>query len=143
VKRNAAKSEYSMGSFLNSVNYTKINIFKDLEEFERGVAEKEYGKLVFVINRTLSYSIDTLMYANELNQRSVIPPKSQFDYLLNSLRKRKRYNRWARRPKIENLALVKEYFSYNDIRAEEILDLLSEDDFIKIRKNMYKGGKKK
>jgi len=78
-----------------------------------------------------------------LNQRSVIPPKSQFDYLLNSLRKRKRYNRWARRPKIENLALVKEYFSYNDIRAEEILDLLSEDDFIKIRKNMYKGGKKK
>lgn len=134
---------YSMGSFLNSINYTKDNILNGLDDFERSVAVKEYGKLVFVINRTLSYSIDTLMYVNEINQRIGISPKLQFDYLINSIRKRKRFNRWSRRPKIENLALIKEYFYYNDVKAEEIISLLSEDDLITIKENMIKGGKRK
>lgn len=134
---------YSMGRFLNAINYSKEDIFGNLDELELSLAVKEYGKLAFVVNRTLSYAIDTLLHVNEINQRQILPSKLQFDYLINSIRKRKRFNRWAKRPKIENLALVKQYFMYNDIRAEEILDLLSDDDYIKIKENLNKGGKRK
>jgi hypothetical protein len=55
---------------LNSINYTKENLFEDPQSF------KEYS--AFMVNRGLSYFPDTILYANEMNRYSSIPNDWQF-----------------------------------------------------------------
>ena len=55
----------------------------------------------------LSGHIDAVMFANEMNKHPNLAKKLQYDFFLNSLRKRKRYSPWLRKEQIENLELVK------------------------------------
>ena len=123
-----------LSEYLNAINYTKKNLF-DTED-ER--VEKEYTP--FVVNRCLSYFIDTVLYVNEMNQRGHMHKRMQFDYLRGSIRKNKRYSKWLRRESEENLDLVKRIYGYSDSKAREILDILSDDDFEWMRKMVNEGG---
>ena len=64
----------------------------------------------------------------------------QFDFLLNSIRSRKRFAHWLKASKIKNLDLVKEYFGYSDQKAKDALTLLTDDDLELIRSKLNKGG---
>ncbi len=122
--------------FLNSINHTKDDIFSDDTEY----AEKMYQP--FVINRSLSYFSDTVFHANEMNQLNFLNEKMQYDYLRHSIRKRKRFSKWIKNEKIEDLDLIKEYFNYSNRKAQECLAILSEDQIDLIRKEMDTGGVK-
>ena len=122
--------------FLNSINHTKDDIFSDDIEH----AEKMYQP--FVINRSLSYFSDTVFHANEMNQLNFLDEKMQYDYLRHSIRKRKRFSKWIKNEKIEDLDLIKEYFNYSNRKAQECLAILSEDQIDLIRKEMDTGGVK-
>ena len=117
--------------FINAINSGK-NIVKD------ALSEKAYNP--FIINRGFSYYNDTLMQANELNQRPWINRKLQNDLLLNSIRPRKRWCSWAKPEKVEVIELVKEYYGYNNDRAREAVSIISDEEIEIIRKRLYKGG---
>jgi len=103
--------------------------------------EKDYTKNTFLINRSLSMSPDTILYTNEMNHYYDLDSVLQYDYLINTIRKKKRYNKWAKNTKkTSNLELIQEYYNYNEQRAVEVLPLLSEDHFDFIRSKMNKGG---
>ena len=107
---------------------------------EDALTEKEYPP--FVVNRTLSYFLDTIMYANEINTHHHADNKLQFDYLLNSIRSKRRFSRWLKPEKNDDLDAIKEYYGYNDQKAREVLDILSEDQLSLIHKHLQKGGLK-
>ena len=68
--------------WLNSINLTKENIL-DEDPSEKYPA--------FVVNRCLSYFVDTIAIVNEMNKRPLLQNKLQFDFLLNIVRSRKRF----------------------------------------------------
>jgi len=123
-----------LSEYLNAINYTKKNLFDTEDES----VEKEYTP--FVVNRCLSYFIDTVLYVNEVNQRGHMPKRMQFDYLHGSIRKNKRYSKWLRRESEENLDLVKRMYGYSDSKARAIMDILSESDFEWMREKVNEGG---
>jgi len=44
--------------------------------------------------------------------------------------------------KSKNLEYVKEYFGYNNEKAKQALDILSDDDIAMIKERLNKGGRK-
>ena len=69
--------------WLNSINQTKKHLID-----EDPSIEKEYPP--YIVNRCFSGHIDTLMFANEMNQYHFLPKKMQHDFLINIVRKKKR-----------------------------------------------------
>ncbi len=65
-------------------------------------SEKDYTS--FLVNRSLSYHKDCIMYANEMNRRHFLDKKLQNDFLLNTVRSQKRpFAKWAKVEKSEDL----------------------------------------
>lgn len=124
-----------LGDFLNSINQTKVNIMD-----EDALTEKEYPP--FVVNRTLSYFLDTIMYANEINTHHHADNKLQFDYLLNSIRSKRRFSRWLKPDENKNLDVIKEYYGYSNQKAKDALNILTEDQLSLLNERMEKGGLK-
>lgn len=121
--------------FINAINVTKQNLFQD-----DPTVRKDYK--AFIVNMGLSQFPDTILYANEMNQRSHISEDWQFFFLLNSISKKKRFSKWAKKDSVtESLSLVKEYYGYSSNRAKEALSVLSEDQIAMIKEKLYKGGK--
>ena len=102
--------------------------------------ESEYEP--FLINRSLSYYQDCLLYANEMNRRFEVSNRLQYHYLLNTIRKRKRFAKWIKSEKIDDLRIVMEYYQVSRAKAEEYLNILLEKDIAILRKKMNKGGVK-
>ena len=73
--------------WLNSINQTKENLID-----EDPSLEKEYPP--YIVNRCFSGHLDAIMFANEMNVHHFLPKKLQYDFLLNSLRKKKRFSPW-------------------------------------------------
>ena len=93
---------------LPDINYGKKNLIRTGD-----MDEGEYGGKSFIINRALSMNVDTILYANEINQQYNLDPLLQYDYFINSLRKKKRWSKWAKATTSANLELVKTYYNYN------------------------------
>tara|TARA_R100001463_G_C3479558_1_gene216793 strand:+ start:275 stop:670 length:396 start_codon:yes stop_codon:yes gene_type:complete len=123
-----------LSEYLNAINYTKESLLDTEDES----VEKEYTP--FVVNRCLSYFIDTVLYVNEMNRLPHTDKKMQFDYLLSSIRKNKRYSKWLRRESEENLDLIKQFYGYSDPKAREILDIITEDDIVWMKQMINTGG---
>ena len=118
--------------FLNSINHTKENVMLTSHD------EKEY--VPYVVNKGLSQFIDTVRLANEMNMRHHTDKKLQYEFLLNSIRKRKRFAKWAKSERNDDLTAVMEYFGYSYDKANDIIDLLSQDDIKTIKDSFSKGG---
>ena len=124
---------YQLKDYLYSINQSKKNILDDDPD-----AVKKYP--AYVVNRCLSSFTDTVLYANEMNKNSHLPPKMQYDFLLNSVKPRKRFSPWARKDSIDYLDVVKEYYGYNDDKALQALRILTKDQLDKITYLLRKGG---
>ena len=121
--------------YLNEINYGKRNIMVDEE------TEKAY--VPFIINRSLSYFPDTVALANEMNRYGHLESRLQFAFLINTIRKRKRFSKWIK-PEIENdVEVVKEYYGYSNEKAKSVLSLLTGDQIKQIKNRMTKGGRTK
>ena len=121
--------------WLNSINTSKNNLIdEDID------LEKKYPS--YIINRCLSGHIDAVMFANEMNKHPNLAKKLQYDFFLNSLRKRKRYSPWLRKEQIENLELVKKYYGYSNEKAKQVLHILTREQLSFIRDRLETGGKK-
>ena len=101
--------------------------------------EKKYPS--FIVNKCVAPFTDTILLVNEINQLHHLDKKMQFDFLLNSLRPRKRYTPWLKAKKLENLQYVKEYYGYNNEKAKVALDILSDEQISAIKQKLKKGGR--
>jgi hypothetical protein len=120
--------------YLNSINYTKEDIMID------DISEKKYS--AFMVNRGLSFFYDTVVIANEMNQKPYMDNKLQYDFLRLIVRKKKRFSSWAKAEKIDRVEDVMEYYGYSREKALQVLPLLKGDQLDYIRKKISKGGKR-
>ena len=129
-------SMYELKDYLSAINQTKEPLL-DSEDEEW---TKKYPP--FIVNKCVAPFPDTIMLVNEINQRHHLDKKLQFDFLLNSLRARKRYTPWLKASKSKKLEYVKEYYGYNNEKAKNALDILTKDEVKLIKEKLFKGGKK-
>ena len=119
---------------LNAINDTKQNVFEDPQ------AEKDYN--AFLINRGLSYFPDTILYANEMNKYQDLDKKMQFDFLVNSIPKRRRFSKWHKKEvSTDRLKAIMSYYKYSEERALEAMSILSDEKITIIENKMNKGGR--
>ena len=126
-------SSLSPFDYSNSINFTKEDIMVD------DIAEKQYAP--FMINRTLSYFPDTVAMANEMNRYHHLDNKLQYSFLLNIVRKRKRFSKWAKAEQISDIDIVKEYYGYSNEKARQVMGLLNDEQMTILKGKVYKGGK--
>ena len=126
---------YELKDYLNAINYQNTNLLDTDDE----MWEKKYPP--FIINKCLAPFPDTIMLVNEMNKHHHLDKKLQFDFLLNSLRTRKRFTPWPKASKQKNLEYVKEYYGYNNEKAKSALKILNDDQIKTIKNSLNKGGK--
>ena len=119
--------------FINAITFSKENLFKDPQSV------KDYD--AFMVNKGLSQYSDTILYANEMNRFYHLDSELQFQFLINTITKRKRFAKWAKKEKDHtSFSLVKEYYGYSDEKARQALELLTDDQLASIEQKLYKGG---
>jgi|TARA_A100001388_G_C28634762_1_gene434046 hypothetical protein len=120
--------------YLTAINDTKKDVMID------DIAEKGYN--AFMVNRGLSYFNDTVLFANEMNLNAHLDNRLQFDFLINIVRRRKRFSKWMKPETASDVEVVKEYYGYSNEKARQALTLLTPEQIIDIKKKVYKGGTK-
>jgi hypothetical protein len=103
---------------------------------------KDYAP--FIVNRSLSYHLDCVLYANDMNLHPGIDKDMQYQYFLNSIRPMKRgFQPWQKSKTDENIEFVKTYFGYSNAKAKEALRILTDEQIAEIKIKTEKGGVKK
>jgi hypothetical protein len=121
--------------YVTAINYSKQNMIVD--------DETEKGYLPYMSNRSLSYFQDTVAVANAMNQYHILEKKLQFDFLINIVRKRKRFSKWIKPEVVTDLEVVKEYYGYSNEKAKQALSVLSTENLTEMKKRIHKGGTRK
>ena len=127
---------YELKEYLNAINHTKKNVM----DSEDTMWVKKYP--AFIVNKVLSGFSDTIMLVNEMNRNHFLDKDMQFQFLLNSIRSKKRYSPFLRASKLKDIECVKEYYGYNNEKAKTALDILTKQELKLIKEKLYKGGKK-
>jgi hypothetical protein len=124
--------------YVESVTNSKKNLMRGSANDE--LSEKLYKP--FLTNRSLSYFQDCVLYANEMNMRPHLENKLQYEYFLNSLRKRKRKgSKWGKDKPDATVEMIMEYFGYGRAKAEQVLRVLTDEQLAMIEVALDKGGK--
>ena len=98
----------------------------------------------YMVNKALSYHMDCVLYANEMNLHPGIDKDLQYHYLLNTIRPMKRkFQAWQRAEVDKDIECVKAFFGYNNQKAKEALKILTEEQIAEIKIITDKGGVKK
>ena len=125
-------------SFVNEINYGKKDLMIDQNGDHSDLLEKVYNP--YITNRSLSYFNDTVLYANEMNKNHHIDSRLQNDYLINTIRKRKRFSKWIKSTELDDLEAVKICYGYSNEKARQVLTLLSDEQLTELKQRVYKGG---
>ena len=121
--------------WLNSINFNKSNLIK-----EDPSVIKDYPP--YIINRCLSGHLDCILLVNEMNRYSFVDKDMQYNFYLNSLRKKKRFSPWLRKDKVTDLQSVKQYYGYSNEKASQALKILSKQQLDYIKQRLETGGLK-
>jgi hypothetical protein len=122
--------------FINAIMQSKKNLIVDEE------TEKEY--VPFIINRGLSYHRDCVLYANEMNRHHFIDKKLQHDFLINSIRSKKRpFVKWAKPEKSDDLECLKTVYEFSESKAREAARILSKEQIQQLKEKTQTGGLRK
>ena len=110
-------------------------------EGEDEMWEKKYP--AFIINKCLAPTgMQECLIVNEINRLHHLDNKLQYDFLLNTIRPKKRYAPWVKADKLKNLDYVKEYYGYSNEKAKQALSILNDDQITTIKNSLNKGGRK-
>jgi hypothetical protein len=116
-----------------SILQTKKSVFQDDYDY------KDYKP--FMVNRALSYHMDCVGYANEMNVHSGLDSDMQYQYLLNTIRPMKRkFQPWQKSEVDRDIESVKLYFGFSNAKAKEALRILNDDQIAEIKAKTNKGG---
>jgi hypothetical protein len=119
--------------YVNSILQNKKNLIVD------ELTEKDYQP--FLVNRSLSYHKDCVLYANEMNRRHFIDKKLQNDFLLNTVRSQKRpFAKWVKSEKSDDLECIKTVYGFSETKAREASRLLSKEQIQQLKEQTQTGG---
>ncbi len=125
--------------WLNSINFTKENLMEQDPD-----SKKDYAP--YIINRCLSGHLDCILFVNEMNKYSFLDKDLQYNFYLNTLRKKKRFSPWFRKDKVTDLECIKTYYGYSNEKASQALknfylmnrsNLLNNDLILEVLNDYY------
>ena len=128
-------NKHLLSDYLKTINETKQNLL----DSEDSTWEKEYP--AWVVTKCMASHYDTVLLANEMNIYYDLPNKLQYDFYINTVRKRKRFSPWEKKVKIEDLETVKTYYNYSTQKAQAILKILNKDQLDHLKSKLNRGGK--
>jgi len=115
--------------WLNSINFNKEDLTGEISSYPP-----------YIVNRCLSGHLDCILFVNEMNMNHHLDKDMQYKFLLNSLRKRKRFSPWLKKEKIKDLECVKSYYGYSNEKALQALKILNKEQIDFIRQRLDFGG---
>jgi len=124
-----------LGAYLSSINKTKQNLMRGSDDPK---AVSDFPS--FFVRRLLSYHADSIFDANEINCLPGLDNQLQYEYLLHALSVKNRFAKLHKAPTHEHVELVKAFYGYSDVKAMEVIDLHSNEDFERMAKHINKGG---
>lgn len=116
--------------FMESITNGRTNIMISDHD------EKSY--VPFVVNRGLAMGADTLFFAHEMNKRYNLPNDLQYHYLRLSIKKGKRYNKWAKELKVDDINTITEYYGVNNQVALTYLNILTKEQIKEIKSRLLR-----
>ncbi len=125
-------SDLKIFDILNDISYTKIGTINE-------DTISQYNP--YMVNRWLSMSIDTIMYAQEMNCNAHLPKDMQYDYYFHAIKKNKRFFKYIKHTKQDLIDVISEYHGCSDKKAKELLRLFSESDIEYMKSKLNRGGK--
>ena len=81
------RKKLSPFDFVKSLSQSKVNLLEQDPEHE-----KDLKGAVFMINKSFSYHVDTILWANEMNRRFNIDPVMLHDFYFYGLPAKARYS---------------------------------------------------
>jgi hypothetical protein len=122
--------------FLDAINNTKEDLLVDDESIK--------AFPTFMVLRGLSYYMDTVLQANEMNSKPDLSKNMVNDFLIHSIKKKKRFSKWTKKTETtDDIKLIQEYYKFSFKKAETALSILSKEQLDVIRQKMQTGGKSK
>ena len=118
--------------WLNTINFTKENLLDE---------DTTLKYPAFIVNKCLSGSLDAVLFANEMNKSHHLDQKLQYDFYINSLRKKKRFAPWLKKGKVEDIDAVKKYYGYSNEKAQQAMRILTKEQISYIKKKLDTGGR--
>ena len=128
-------NKHLLSDYLKTINETKQNLL----DSEDSSWEKEYP--AWVVTKCMASHYDTVLLANEMNIYYDLPNKLQYDFYINTVRKRKRFSPWEKKVKLEDLETIKSYYNYSTEKAQAILKILNKDQLDHLKSKLNRGGK--
>ena len=122
--------------FMNAASFSKKNLIGESDNPE--LTEKEYNP--YIVNRGFTYFEDTILHANEMNQRHELFPGAQFEYYRSVLRKRKRFSKWHKAEKNNDLDAIQQVYECNRTVAKMYLKVLNEEQLKSVHEELVIGG---
>ncbi len=127
---------YELKEYLKAINQSKEKLMDSEDE----VWEKKYP--AYVVNKCLAPTgKEECLLVNEMNMMHHLDKKLQFDFLINSFRKRNRFTPWLKSEKVSNIEYVKEYYGYSNEKAKSALTILNDEQIEFIKNKLNKGGR--
>ena len=128
-------NKHLLSDYLKTINESKHNLLVSVDSSW----EKEYP--AWVVTKCMASHYDTVLLANEMNIYYDLPNKLQYDFYINTVRKRKRFSPWEKKVKLEDLETVKTYYNYSTQKAQAILKILNKDQLDHLKSKLNRGGK--
>ena len=121
---------------MNAVSFSKEDLINNHENPD--LIEKQYTP--YVVNRGFTNFEDTILHANEMNQRHHLFHDAQFQYYRGALRKRKRFSKWPKAAKSPDLDAIQHVYQCNRTIAKMYLKALTPEDMKQVHAKMVTGG---
>ena len=122
--------------FMNAASFSKDDLIANHENPE--MAENLY--VPYIVNRGFTNFEDSILHANEMNQRAHLFKDAQFQYYRGVLRKRKRFSKWPKADKSKDLDSIQEVYQCNRTIAKLYLKALSTADLKEVHSKLSTGG---
>ena len=127
--------KHELKDWLNSINFNKDNL---IEEDPESISSYP----PYIVNRCLSGTLDSVLFANEMNLNAHLDKDMQYSFLLYTLRKRKRFSPWLKKEQVDDLDLVKKHYGYSNEKAKVAVSLLTKSQIESLRHKYDMGGKR-
>ena len=124
----------SVWDFVKDLGQKKNYIFSE-------ETEKEYKP--YIINHAFSSHLDSVLYAQEMNERYNVPKEANFAFHYYSFPKYRAFKKgWAKKSSEldEKIQMLKEYLNYSEIRCRELIPLVDELNLWESIKNEIERG---
>jgi len=134
--RKTMTKEHTPFDFINAASLSKKDLIGNSDYPD--MIEKEY--VPYMVNRGFSFFEDTILHANEMNQRAHLFNAAQFQYYLGALRSRKRFSKWHKADKDKDLDAIQRVYSCNRTVAKMYLKVLSKEEMKSVHSKLVEGG---